>query len=165
MTAARGAWVPSSTLHRTAQLGKGGLETPAGGLGHRPEHGRGVAEGKLRAVDAHQAQARVEGLRLAERSGQRGKRLFQNGFKDLPGHGKTTLAGGGVADGLPGQILQVRGQGALGLTNVVNQTHEQLGAPDPGRAACQGGVCSQDVLQLLGGEQTLELGEKGVCIA
>lgn len=150
--------------HDTAQLGEGGVKTPAGCLGHRPEDAGGVGERELRAIQPHQTTSPVEGARMQIRVSQRGERLGEHGFEDGPRHGKAALAGGRVADGTPGQILQVSTQAAVALTDVINQAHEQLGRADFGRAACQGGVRGHDPGEVLSGQQTLELGREDVCI-
>ena len=70
--------------HRATQLGKSGLETPAGGLGYRAEDARGVAAREPRAVDAHQSSPGVEGFRVATQAQPAAPARLGGGRQRLP---------------------------------------------------------------------------------
>lgn len=98
------------------------------------------------------------------RVSQRNQRLCEYRLEKSPRHGETTLAGGGVTNGAPGQILQVSAQAVLTLADVVDQAHEQLRPADLGRTAGQRRVCGHDPLKMLSGQQARELDGESVCI-
>ena len=146
--------------HRAAEFGKGGLETPAGRLGHRAEDARGVPHRELRAVDAYQALARIESLRLERGIGQGHQGRLQDGGKDFPGHRQTPCAGRGVTDPSAREFVEVGGQGAMRLADVINQPGQELPAREAWRTALARAMPLQDRFKHRRGQHPLKIRKK-----